>query len=237
MTLYFPLEEVSKQKEKYRGKYSWSVSALALSRYPTVEKQFSPIIFQSPHLQDLPPQMLLWIMSFWKKKSVLKLIKHTEKPHHCNPPQNKAADSQWSWQLSLTLLPSWERDRNWRGTQSNLQVSTASDPDAEWRPDALFPFTGYGSSLVSGTTWSSQSHTGAQCLTTQIPSAHVTSTTIYISTHNQYSYFWRCIGSESQDRNEVAIIKLHLLAFEIHCLLLLWVSRLGFFSSPFKCYK
>ena len=29
------------------------------------------------------------------------------------------------------LLPSWERDGNWSGTQSNLQVSTASDPDAE----------------------------------------------------------------------------------------------------------
>ena len=28
------------------------------------------------------------------------------------------------------LVPSWERDRNWRETQSNLQVSTASDPDA-----------------------------------------------------------------------------------------------------------
>lgn len=29
------------------------------------------------------------------------------------------------------LVPSWERDRNWRETQSNLQVSTASDPDAK----------------------------------------------------------------------------------------------------------
>ena len=47
------------------------------------------------------------------------------------------------------LLPSWERDGNWRGTQSNLQVSTASDPDAEWRLDAISPFTGHGSSLVS----------------------------------------------------------------------------------------
>ena len=29
------------------------------------------------------------------------------------------------------LLPSWERDRNWGETQSNLQVSTASNPDAK----------------------------------------------------------------------------------------------------------
>ena len=60
------------------------------------------------------------------------------------------------------------------------------------------------------------------------PSSHVTSTTIYISTPNHYSYLLRCSGAKSQDRNEVAIIKLHLLAFEIHCLLLLWVSRLYF---------
>ena len=66
------------------------------------------------------------------------------------------------------LLPSWEIDGNCRGTQSNLQVSTASDPDAEWRLDALSPFTGHGSSLVSGTTISSQSHTGAQCLTNEV---------------------------------------------------------------------
>ena len=36
---------------------------------------------------------------------------------------------------------------------------------------------------------------------------------------NHYCYLWRCTGSINQDRNEVAIIKLHLLAFEIHCLL------------------
>ena len=102
---------------------------------------------------------------FLKEKRVLKWnIQKT----HCNHPQSQSADSQWSWQLSLTLLPSWERDRNWRGTQSNLQVSTASDPDAEWRQDALSLFTGHGSSLVSGTTRSSQSHTGAQCLTTEV---------------------------------------------------------------------
>ena len=62
------------------------------------------------------------------------------------------------------------------------------------------------------------------------------SLTIYISTHNHYCYLWRCIGSKSQDRNEVAIIKLHLLAFGIHCLFLLWVSRL-IFSSSFTGYK
>jgi len=28
------------------------------------------------------------------------------------------------------LPPSWERDGNFRGTQSNLKVSAASDPDA-----------------------------------------------------------------------------------------------------------
>ena len=64
------------------------------------------------------------------------------------------------------------------------------------------------------------------------PSSHVTSTTIYISTPNHYSYLLRCIGSKSQDRNEVAIIKLHPLALGFHCLLLLWVSRLIFFLLP-----
>ena len=104
------------------------------------------------------------------------------------------------------------------------------NPEAEWRLNALSSFIGHGSGLVSGTMWSSQSHTGAQCLTTQVPFTHVTSTTIYISTYNCYCYLWRCIGSKSQDRNEVAIIKLHL-PFGIHCLFLLWVSSLIFFSS------
>ena len=119
------------------------------------------------------------------------------------------------------LLPSWERDRNWRGTQSNLQVSTASDPDAEWSLDRL-------SWLVE----SCDPPRVTQELSAWQPksrSTHVTSTTIYISTPNHYFYLLRCIGSKSQDRNEMAIIKLHLLAFGIHCLLLLWVSRLIFF--------
>ena len=180
MALNFPLE-VSTQKQKYRAKHSWSVSSLWPSRYSTVEKQFSPISFQSPHLQDLLPQMLLWVMSFWKEEIVLELMKHTEKPGHYNHPQSKAADSQCSWLLSLTSSAKLGKRRKLEGTQRNLQVSTASDPDAEWRLDALPPFTGHGSSLVSGTTWSSQSHTGAQCLTTQVPSAHVTSTTIYVN--------------------------------------------------------
>ena len=47
------------------------------------------------------------------------------------------------------LLPNWERDGNWRGTQSNMQVSTASDLDAEWRLYALSSFIGHGSSLVN----------------------------------------------------------------------------------------
>ena len=175
-------------------------------------------------------------MGFWKEERVLELIKYTDKLHHWNHLQSKAADSILDSWVS-PLLPSWERDGNQKETQSNLQVSTASDHDAEWRLNAFPSFIGNGSSLVDGTTWPSQSHTGAQGLTTQVPSAHVTSTAIYISTHNQYCYLWRCIGSKSQDRNEVAIIKLQLLAFGIHCLFLLWVSRLGFFSSPFKCYK
>ena len=114
-------------------------------------------------------------MSFQKEQRIFYLIKYTEKPHHCNPPQSKALDSVLDSQSS-PLLPSWEKCRNWRGTQSNLQMSTPSDPDAEWRLDALSPFTGHGSSLVSGTSWSSQSYTEAQCLTTQVPSSHVTFT-------------------------------------------------------------
>ena len=55
------------------------------------------------------------------------------------------------------------------------------------------------------------------------------SLTIYISTHNHYCYLWRCIGSKSQDRNEVAVIKFHSLAFGIHCLFLLGVNRLRIF--------
>ena len=54
----------------------------------------------------------------------------------------------------------------------------------------------------------------------------------FMSTHNHYSYLLRGIGSKSQDRNEVAIIKLHPLALGFHCLLLLWVSRLIFFLLP-----
>ena len=54
----------------------------------------------------------------------------------------------------------------------------------------------------------------------------------FMSTHNYYSYLLRGIGSKSQDRNEVAIIKLHPLVFGIHCLLLFWVSRLFFFLLP-----
>ena len=175
-------------------------------------------------------------MAFWKEERVLELINYTDKLHHCNHLQSKAADSILDSWVS-PLLPIWERDGNWKETQSNLQVNTASDHEAEWSLNALSSFRGNGSSLVGGITWPSQSHTGAQCLTTQVPSAHVTSTTIYVSTPNHYCYLWRCVGSKSQDRNEVAIIKLHLLAFGIHCLLLLWVSRLGLFSSPFKCYK
>ena len=95
--------------------------------------------------------------------------------------------------------------------------------------DSLSFFIEHGSGLVSGTVWSSQSHTGAQCLTTQVPLTHVTSITIYILTHNHYCYLWRCIGSKSQDRNKVANIKFHSLAFGIHCLFLLGVTRLMFF--------
>ena len=69
-------------------------------------------------------------MSFWKEEGVLELIKYTEKPDHCNPPQSKAVDSVLD-SRAPPLLPIWERGGNWRGTQSNLQVSTASDPDAE----------------------------------------------------------------------------------------------------------
>ena len=55
------------------------------------------------------------------------------------------------------------------------------------------------------------------------------SLTIYISTPNHLCYLFSFSGAKSQDRNEVAIIKLHSLAFGIHCLLLHWVSRLIFF--------
>ena len=174
-------------------------------------------------------------MAFWKEERVLELINYTDKLHHCNHLQSKAADSILDSWVS-PLLPIWERDGNWKETQSNLQVNTASDHEAEWSLNALSSFRGNGSSLVGGITWPSQSHTGAQCLTTQVPSAHVTSTTIYVSTPNHYCYLWRCVGSKSQDRNEVAIIKLHLLAFGIHCLLFPWVSRL-IFSSAFRGYK
>ena len=132
MILWFPSEEVSKQKQKHKAKSIWSVSCLAPSRYPTVEKQFSPISFQSLHLQDLPPQILLWVMYYWKQERALELIKRTEKPCNCSHPQRKAADSDLDSQVS-PLVSSWKRDRNWRGTQtqSNLQVSTVSYPDAE----------------------------------------------------------------------------------------------------------
>ena len=169
--------------------------------------------------------MFLWIMSFWQKESVLELMKYTEKPHHCNPPESK---SQWSWWPSLSSSANWERDGNWRGTQSNLQVSTASDFDAEWRLDVLSSVIGHGSSLVNepndppSVTW------GLQDLRPHIPFTHVTSTILYISNPKPLLLPLRCIGSKSQDRNEVAIIKLHL-PFEIHCLFLLWVSRLIFF--------
>ena len=151
------------------------MSCLAPNRHPTVEKKLSPISFQSPHIWELLPQIFLWVMSFQKEQRIFELIKYTEKPHHCNPPQSKAVDSVLD-SRAPPLLPIWERGGNWRGTQSNLQVSTASDPDAEWRLNALSPFTGHGSSLVSGILRSSQSHTGAQYLTTQGPSSHVTFT-------------------------------------------------------------
>ena len=66
-----------------------------------------------------------------KELTVLELMKYTEKPAIAIALKAKQftvsdLDSQVS-----PLVPSWERDRNWRGTQSNLQVSTASDPDAE----------------------------------------------------------------------------------------------------------
>ena len=59
--------------------------------------------------------------------------------------------------------------------QAGKEIETGGEPrvicrwaqpqtDAEWRLDALSLFTGHGSSLVSGTTWSSQSHPGTQCL-------------------------------------------------------------------------
>ena len=75
--------------------------------------------------------------------------------------------------LTFSDLDSWvspfcqagkEMETGGEHLQSNLQVSTASDPDADWRLDALSHFTGHGSSLVSGTTWSSQSQPRTQCL-------------------------------------------------------------------------
>ena len=122
MILWFPSEEVSKQKQKHKAKSIWSVSCLAPSRYPTVEKQFSSINFQSSHLQDLPLQILLWVLYYWKQERALKLIKCTEKTCNCSHPQRKAADSDLDSQVS-PLVSSWKRDRNWRGTQtqSNLQ--------------------------------------------------------------------------------------------------------------------
>ena len=116
MTVEFPLEEVVKQKQKYRVIHIWSVSGLGPSRHSAVEKQFSPISFQPFHLQDLVPQIFLCIMSFWKTEGVLELIKYTEKPGHCNPPQRKAADSQCSGQQSLTssakLVKRWKLEEN-----------------------------------------------------------------------------------------------------------------------------
>ena len=162
-------------------------------------------------------------MSFWKEEMVLELMKY----RYRNLAITITLKAKWltvsvldSWVSSL--LPSWERDGNWRGIQSNLQVSTASGPDAEWRLDTLSPFTGHGSSLISGTMWPFQSHPGTQCLTTQVPSAHVTSTTIYTSTPNHLCYLFSFSAAKSQERNEVAVTQLHCLASRIHYLFLIW---------------
>ena len=97
-----PIRRSFQAETEHKAKRSWSASCLAPSRYPTVEKQFSSINFQSSHLQDLPLQILLWVLYYWKQERALKLIKCTEKTCNCSHPQRKAADSQWSWQPSLT---------------------------------------------------------------------------------------------------------------------------------------
>ena len=68
-------------------------------------------------------------MTFWKEERVLEIIKYTDKPHCCNHLQSKAADNFLDSQVSSSA----KLGKRWKleGTQSNLQVSTASDHDAE----------------------------------------------------------------------------------------------------------
>ena len=69
MMLKLPLE-VSKQKQKYKAKHSWCVLP-GMEQAPHSRKAILPINFQSPHLQEIFSQILLWVMSFWKEERVL----------------------------------------------------------------------------------------------------------------------------------------------------------------------
>ena len=89
-----PIRRSFQAETEAQGKKHLECFLPAPSRYPTVEKQFSSINFQSSHLQDLPLQILLWVLYYWKQERALKLIKCTEKTCNCSHPQRKAADSQ-----------------------------------------------------------------------------------------------------------------------------------------------
>ena len=141
-----------------------------MEQAPHSRKAILPINFQSPHLQEIFSQILLWVMSFWKEEMVLELMKY----RYRNLAITITLKAKWLTVSVLDsrvspFLPSWERDENWSGTQNNLQVSTATDSDAEWMLNAFFPFIGIGSSLVSGTMWRSQSHTGQNDVIIQVP--------------------------------------------------------------------
>ena len=142
-------------------------------------------------------------------------------------PPLQCSSKQSSWQSAFLTAESH------LFRQAGKEMETSGEPRVIWRwaqPQTLMQGRDWMlSSLSQGMVlaWLVEPHDPPR-VTQELsawqpksPSSHVTSTTIYISTPHQYLYLWRYSGAKSQDRNEVAVIKLHLLAFEIHCLLLL----------------
>ena len=90
------------------------------SRYPAVEKQVAPIRFHSPHLQDLSPQILLWVKYYFGRREEFWNEIYRETP----PLQSSSKPNSWQSVFSTA--------------ESHLFWQTGKDTETVEKPRVIF---------------------------------------------------------------------------------------------------